>query len=152
MCMIELATKTTTADSKIGSQRTVRKCIGSLFPSNKNGRIRCEAILFRPDGQGWGGRTNSAGQFLRSRERSDLVYLFVVDLERTRPLRTNQRVGDTAPLFRSRQTQHCFNAPENQLFDGALLPVALAINSLKGTSGISIVIRMALSCDICSTL
>src|SRR5712692_2859286 len=54
MCMMELAIKTMTADSRIGSQRAARKSIGDLFLSNWNGRIKCEAILFLGHGQGRG--------------------------------------------------------------------------------------------------
>jgi hypothetical protein len=49
--MIELAINTMTADSRMGSQRAARKGIGDLFLSNRNERIRCEAILFRKEGQ-----------------------------------------------------------------------------------------------------
>jgi mevalonate pyrophosphate decarboxylase len=52
--MIELAMNTMTADSRMGSQSAARKCIGGLFLSNWNGRIMCEAILFRGEGQARG--------------------------------------------------------------------------------------------------
>jgi hypothetical protein len=38
--MIELAIKTITADSRIGSQSAARNCIGGLFPSNKMDKLR----------------------------------------------------------------------------------------------------------------
>src|SRR5579862_1320409 len=56
MCMIELAMNTNTADSRMGSQRALRKIIGSLFLSNLEGIISCEAILFPGEGQGCGNR------------------------------------------------------------------------------------------------